>query len=537
MNYKRNKPLSSLDQKYNADIISLMPGHVYWKDKDGIFLGCNIQQAREAGFNSPEDVVGKTDKDMPWAIQADYLREIDHKVMESGQPLTLEELFELPDGTKKTYLSKKIPLYDEQQQVSGVLGVSFDITERKNLEQALVEAKELAEDANRVKTEFLENMRHDLRTPLTGIVGFAEIIKNESTDPKIKEYADNLMTASHMLLEFLNEILDAIKVLTGDMPTVKRKFSLATITDKIITLLRPRAIAKNLKINFQYDSKIPNYMIGDPSRIQHILLELISNALNFTDQGQVTVIITLAKKQAKKLVIKCTIQDTGIGIPADKQEEIFLRFKKLSPSYKGIYQSAGLGLTIVKQFIDEMDGEIYCQSVVGEGSIFTCLIPLQESLLDDSSGIVELDDIQYHDKKIAVAISEEVPQEAQIQFQTHILIVEDQPLAAKVARLVVERLNCAVDVAETGNDALRYVADKHYDLIFMDVGLPDISGLDVTKRIRAQEWKLNQHIPIIALTAHVEEGGEVANVIELLVAGDIFTPADKNTIDNTQKLR
>lgn len=133
--------MSDLNQKYYQDIISILPGHVYWKDKEGVFLGCNMQQAKDAGFNGPQEMVGKSDNDMPWSIQTDYLREIDLKVMKSGRPLALEELFELPDGTKKIYLSKKIPLCDENDEVSGILGISLDITERKKLEEALVKAK------------------------------------------------------------------------------------------------------------------------------------------------------------------------------------------------------------------------------------------------------------------------------------------------------------------------------------------------------------------------------------------------------------
>jgi len=310
-----NKTITARNQKYYEDIIAFMPGHVYWKDKDGSFLGCNLQQAKDAGFKSPDDMVGKTDYDMPWSIQADYLREIDIKVMESGKILTLEELFELPDGTKKIYLSNKLPLYNENDCVSGILGISFDITERKQLEADLIKAKEQAETANLAKTEFLENMRHDIRTPLTGIVGFANLIKDEAKTPQVDEYADNLVAASDMLLEFLNEILEAIKVVSGDTPIVRRKFSLHEMADKIVQLMKPKALEKKLTINLNCDKAIPKFVIGDYKRIQRIFLELISNSLNFTKEGHVTIFIDLARRQERELIIRCIIQDTGMGIP------------------------------------------------------------------------------------------------------------------------------------------------------------------------------------------------------------------------------
>lgn len=497
--------ISDLQQKYHEDIIAAMPGHVYWKDKDGVFLGCNLQQARDAGFNTSADLIGKTDYDMPWSIQAEYLRDIDQSIMRAEKGRVLEELFELPDGTKKIYFSNKLPLFDEDGNVSGILGISFDITERKELEENLVQAKELAEAANRAKTEFLENMRHDIRTPLTGIVGFSEIIKKEANTKKVEEYADNLISASHMLLDFLNQILDAIKVLSGEVPKAKQKFSLADMSDSIIKLLKPKSIEKKLKVNFSYDKSLPNYVIGDPTRIQRILLELLSNALNFTEKGRISLKLDLAQKKGREIVLRCTVRDTGIGIPDEKRKEVFLRFKRLVPSYKGLYKGAGLGLTIVKQFTDEIDGEIYCESRPGKGSTFTCLFPLQAALLNDRSDL-SLTEIDKETSLRAFALDKLLHPRKKIQRTsgTRVLLVEDQHLAAKVAESFITEQGCSVDVATNGAEALDAIKKNKYELIFMDIGLPDISGNELTKQIRAQEWKLDQHVPIVALTAHID---------------------------------
>jgi len=176
----------------------------------------------------------------------------------------------------------------------------------------------------------------------------------------------------------------------------------------------------------------------------------------------------------------------------------------LIPSYKGIYKGAGLGLAITKQFIDDIKGEIYCESELGKGSVFTFLFALQESLLDDDKNVIGTEDLIYEHEKTffpSVRIKQKI---VSPKGMSHVLLVEDQPLAARVAQSIIAGLDCSVDVAEDGATALKLMAENDYDLIFMDVGLPDISGTDLTKQIRVSEWKLDQHIPIISLTAHID---------------------------------
>lgn len=490
-----------LKQKYYEEIIANLPGHVYWKDRDGRFMGCNIQQAIDAGYKHPADLIGKTDYEMPWRLQADYLREIDLKVMKTGRVVSSEEVSEVAGGEQHIYLSNKLPIYDENEEISGILGISIDITERKKLNDDLVKAKHLAEAANEAKTEFLENMRHDIRTPLTGIVGFAEIIKQESNNERITEYADNLIAASHTLLDFLNEILEGIRVLSTEIPILKRKFDLNDMSQKIVDLMKPKALEKGLTLTLHYDKQLPKFLIGDPKRIQRIVMELVSNALNFTDEGIVKIKIEQIERKHKEIIVKIDVSDTGIGIPEDKQDEIYVRFKRLIPSYKGIYKGAGLGLSIIKQFIDDLHGEIYCHSQEGKGTTFTCFLSLQETIIDNAEGAYELDLTSLPTPHIIKGqlVSKKVETE-----KTQILVVEDQLLAAKVAQSIISNLGCSVDVAPDGQTALRFISEKKYDLVFMDVGLPDTSGYELTKQIRANEWKLDEHIPIVALTAHID---------------------------------
>lgn len=488
-----------------AGILKNLPGHVYWKNRDSVYQGCNLAQAKSAGFSTPAEMIGKTDNEMPWSHEASILRESDLTVMKSKKTLTREEASQLANSDHVSiFLSKKSPLFNANGEVIGVLGISFDITDRKEMEKKLNQAKEAAEAANQAKTEFLENMRHDIRTPLTGIVGFSEILKMEFDDPRIKEYAENLVASSQALLHLLDEILEAIRVSTGEIPKLKKKFNLRKTLEDIINLNRAKAAQKQLKLVFDFDSNIPRFVIGDKIRIHRIMLELLANALNFTDSGFVKLSAKFSKRNYRELIIKFIIEDSGIGIPKDKQQEIYIQFKRLTPSYQGIYKGAGLGLSVIKQFIDDLGGEIYVKSETGKGSRFVCIVPLQEALLDDEEGIEEEFE-QSIDKPYETTFAQQLNQKlehSEPQKEHHILVVEDNAIAQKVAKSILGQFNCSADIAESGRAAIDLWKNNSYDLIFMDIGLPDMDGYEVTHRIRVQELVKKTHIPIIALTAH-----------------------------------
>lgn len=488
------------------NMLASMPGHVYWKDKNGVYLGCNNRQAQSVGFQYGYELIGKTDFDLPWGEnQAQLFRQNDLYIMQTGETEIIEEVA-LVNGKNAIFLSHKSPMRNKKGEVTGVLGISINITDRKKIEAELKIAKEKAEAANLAKTEFLENMRHDIRTPLTGIVGFADLIKSEANDTQIKEYADNLVASSHALLDFMDEVLEAIHVSSGEVPKVRKKFLLKKIIQHVIDLNKAKAAAKHLNLSMNFDTAIPLYLIGDPVRIHRILLELVANSLNFTDTGYVRLSAELAKKENREVVIKLIVEDSGMGIPKDKQQEIFLQFKRLTPSYKGIYKGAGLGLAVIKQFIDELEGEIYVESSIAKGTKFTCIVPLKTALLEDDTGLeqdlIETDIPSYESK---FKNNNESRNSVTKPFKYRILLVEDNTIAQTIAKEMLNRCNCHVDLAVDGQSALQYWKKNKYDLIFMDIGLPDMDGYQVTHHIRVQEIAKNLHTPIVALTAHIGE--------------------------------
>jgi two-component system, OmpR family, aerobic respiration control sensor histidine kinase ArcB len=499
---KKEKAESTLE-----NILAHMPGHVFWKDKNGVYLGCNNRQAQSIGFQFGYEIIGKTDFDLPWGEnQAEIFHENDLHIIETGKTEIIEEKA-LVGGKDAIFLSHKSPMRNKKGEIIGVLGITINITDRKKIEAELNIAKEKAEAASLAKTEFLEHMRHDIRTPLTGIVGFAEIIKSETESLHIKKYADDLVASSHALLHLLDEVLEAIHVSSGEIPRVKKKFVLHDIVQHVVNLNKAKASTKHLNLSLDFDARIPQYLIGDNIRIHRIILELVANALNFTDFGFVKIKAKLAQQKDRMIIIKLIVEDSGMGIPKDKQQEIFLQFKRLTPSYEGIYKGAGLGLSVTKQFIDELDGEIYIESTVSKGTTFTCIIPLKASLLDDDTGVNKDYDVAREaltEPKLEKS-SAASAKTSEKELQYRILLVEDNPIAQTITKELLTQCNCQVDMAVDGQSALQLWQANEYELIFMDIGLPDIDGCKVARHIRAQELARNNYTPIIALTAHVGE--------------------------------
>lgn len=360
---------------YFTNILHSMPNNVYWLDKNCVLRGGNDVLAHKLNLKSGFDLAGLTYEQMAQAARLptkefEPYRITELTVMKTGTTSVAKEEPPITDqGNTFYYLSNKTPLRNKAGEIIGVVGISTDITKLKKIQFDLDVALKRAEAANEAKTEFLQNMRHDIRTPLSGIVGCARIIQSDADDPKkVSEYAEDLIQSSEALLNFLNKVLEGIKVANGEIPLLKKKFDLKKTIQAIIDLNKSMAAKKKLSLTLEIDEKIPPYLVGDPTRLQRIILELVVNALRYTQQGKVAIKIKKLKKKTNQQIIEITVKDTGSGIPADKQDEIFAPFTRLSPSYQGIYKGLGLGLSIVKQFINDLGGEIYVESKLKKGN-------------------------------------------------------------------------------------------------------------------------------------------------------------------------
>lgn len=469
-------------QPHIEDILSLFPGHIYWKDKKGFYLGCNGEHARSLGLSSRHEIVGKTDYDLCWQSVAEKLREADKKVMLTGKPHVFEEPLLLASGESVIYLSKKVPFFDQNGDIIGIIGTSIDITDLKNKEQQLAKAN----DANKVKSNFLALVSHELRTPLNGILGTTQILSEQVKNKKVNEHIKDIEQSAIHLLTLVNEVLDLSRLEEGKLVIRHSPFNLFQIVDDSIHNIQHRIKDKNIMIISDKDNTVPKTIIGDGFRIRQVLLNLIGNAIKFTLRGKITVKFYNKKIEKDNIRLRFEVEDTGIGIPYIMQEKIFERFVQVEGEYDRSYEGVGLGLAICKQIIETMHGQIGVISHPGEGSLFWFEVEF------DLPKTQELETFTFEKNKELINLPND--------FKAYVLLVEDNILNQKVARILLEELNCHVDIAEDGENALRLIKTNQYDIVFMDIGLPDMDGLTVTKKVRAIE--AYKALPIIALTAH-----------------------------------
>ncbi len=363
------------------NIIAVMPGNIYWMNKEGVYLGCNDNQAKAIGFSSRDEIIGKRNADIPGFLIPEILDPTNAAIMNSGKTIIMEEPAIL-NGASATYLSHKVPLFNGSREITGMVGVSIDITDRKKAENELAVAKEAAVTANKAKTDFLYNMRHDLRTPFSGILGIAEFLENAEEDVQKKKNLGYITQASKVLLDQLDQIFEFIHSENGQLPILEIQFNLHDLVFNTFKMMQPAAKNKSLNFTSELDENIPQLLIGDHVRTQRILINLISNSIKFTEKGYVKLLTKLVKRDDKNIVLEFIVEDSGIGIPEEKRNLIFEQFSRLTSSYSGIYPGKGLGLRMVKKFLDEINGEVQVESNQNKGSIFKVFIPFRESLLD-----------------------------------------------------------------------------------------------------------------------------------------------------------
>jgi PAS domain S-box-containing protein len=342
-----------------------------WVDDKGVVVGCNQSLVNCLGMSDSVNYVGRNIKD----FSSESVWKNTQEVLKSGNSITAEEIHTKENGENVYFLSMKSPIKTKDGKIIGAVILAVDITDRKLLEFELEKSLEAAQLSDKTKTQFLCNMRHDLRTPLSGILTISEFLESTEEDATKKQYLGDINKSSNSILNHLNEILDYVKIESGELPIIDKKFDISQMLDDVYRMMRTTANTKDIDFNVSIDVSTPRYLIGDGVRTERILINLISNALKFTSKGHVHISLKWIPKSDTKGIAQFTIDDSGIGIPKDKQDFIFERFNKLNASYSGIYTGAGLGLKLVKQFLEEIGGQHELESEPGKGTIFKVFIP------------------------------------------------------------------------------------------------------------------------------------------------------------------
>jgi len=426
-------------------------------------------------------------------IESENAKEVYKEVFSKG--FVLNYPLTIIDGVLTDVLLNGSTYKDDSGKVLGAVVVARDITELKRVEKQLREAKILADKATEIaeeakhkaenavqsKQQFLSNMSHEIRTPMNAIIGFTKVLLKTELLEKQKEYLTAIKTSGDTLIVLINDILDLAKVDAGKMTFEETPFKLASSISAMLHLFETKIHEKNIELIKEYDTKIPEVLVGDPVRLHQVILNLVSNAVKFTSKGKITVCVKLLKEDLDKVTIEFSVSDTGIGIPENKLENIFEIFQQASTGTSRLYGGTGLGLAIVKQLVEPQGGSIQVKSKINEGSTFSFVLSFKKTKAIEvpESGILELD------KAIK---------------NIRVLVVEDMALNQLLMKTLLDDFGFERDIADNGKIALEKLKTNQYDIILMDLQMPEMNGFEATEYIRN---KMNSKIPIIALTADV----------------------------------
>ena len=408
------------------------------------------------------------------------------------------------------------PIRDEAGNVTQFMAIERDITETLEREQQLEESRRKAEVANQVKSRFLAMMSHEIRTPLNGILGSLGLLQDTTLDTEQRKYVTTSRNSAEWLLSIINNILDFSKMEAGRTGLEPGVFSIRDLLDSVVEMLEPRVHGKALRINSELDPGLPEMVKGDASKIRQVLLNLAGNAVKFTDHGHVTLSVAPCQQHEDGLWLRFTVTDTGAGISAQDQQRLFEEF--WSGQQPATMTGTGLGLTISRQLVEILGGNINLHSETGKGSSFCFDIPLAGISAEELAA----------EQARRAASRQRDTQTRQAMFSGRVLIAEDNPANQMIAQSLLARLGLSSDVVANGLEAVEALRSRPYDLVLMDIGMPEMDGIQATRAIRSLQGPAAR-TPIIALTAHVMSG-EREDVLSQGLDDYLAKPVDRTEL-------
>ncbi|MES2901123.1 MAG: ATP-binding protein [Pseudomonadota bacterium] len=493
-------------RELTEQILDQLPIPVFLKDREGRFVRFN-RQFEKFSKRARDAMLGHKIEEFASPRWSAITHQEDALAWHSGRMVTSERRLTNMDPPMDMLVNRIVITSGGE---SYLLGFSIDVSEQRAARDAMQRAVEQAQAASRAKSEFLANMSHEIRTPMNGILGMTELVLESRLEPEQRDDIALVKASADSLLTIVNDILDFSKIEAGKLDLEEVPFDLRKLVREAVRSMALRAQQKGLVLRAEVEARLPRTVKGDPGRLRQVLLNLLANAIKFTETGSVVLALTLGDDTDEHCNVTFAVRDTGIGIALDKQTLIFEAFSQVDGSTTRQFGGTGLGLTICRRLVILMQGDLTVESEAGKGSVFSFTVPLRHApvqlpaTLDPPEPPDQLSLLQPASaSEMAAPV---LPQGAPQGSGLHILLAEDNPVNQRLALRLLEKMGHRISVAGNGIDALERATQGGIDLILMDVQMPELDGLSATRRIRQWEAEHGGHLPIIAMTARAMAG-------------------------------